>query len=39
MSLYEIDGIAPVLPQGGEFWIAPGAQVLGRVLLHAGASV
>lgn len=39
MSLYEIDGIAPVLPHGGEFWIAPGAQVLGRVILHAGASV
>ena len=39
MSLYEIDGIAPVLPQGGEFWIAPGAQVLGPVVRHAGASV
>lgn len=39
MSLYEIDGVAPVLPQGGEVWIAPGARVLGRVILQAGASV
>jgi carbonic anhydrase/acetyltransferase-like protein (isoleucine patch superfamily) len=38
-SVHTLDGIAPDLPAGGDFWIAPGARVIGRVVLHRGASV
>lgn len=37
MSLYELDGAAPEL--GPEAWVAPGARLIGRVVLRAGASV
>jgi carbonic anhydrase/acetyltransferase-like protein (isoleucine patch superfamily) len=36
---HSLDGIAPELPQDGDYWIAPGAQVIGRVILRPGASV
>ncbi len=39
MSLYSLDGIAPELPEDGDVWIAPGARLIGRVILRAGASV
>ncbi len=39
MTLYALDGFAPELPEEGEVWIAPGAHVIGRVILHAGVSV
>ena len=39
MSVYALDGIAPELPGAGEYWIAPGATVLGRVRLARMASV
>lgn len=39
MSLYTLDGIAPELPADGDFWVAPGARVIGRVVLRRGASV
>ncbi len=38
-GLYELDGIAPQTPDGGDFWVAPGAHVVGNVRLHSGASV
>lgn len=31
MAIYELDGIAPELP--AEYWVAPDAQVMGRVIL------
>jgi carbonic anhydrase/acetyltransferase-like protein (isoleucine patch superfamily) len=37
MSLYQLDGIAPELAP--DAWVAPGAQLSGRVVLEAGASV
>jgi carbonic anhydrase/acetyltransferase-like protein (isoleucine patch superfamily) len=37
MSLFELDGAAPTIDP--EAWVAPGAVVLGRVRLAAGASV
>ena len=37
MSLYEMDGIAPVLGQGA--WVAPSADLIGDVRLSARASV
>ena len=37
MSLYTLDGVAPELAD--DAWVAPGAQLSGRVVLEAGASV
>ncbi len=39
MPLFTLDGTAPNLPENGDCWIAPGAQVMGKVILHEGASV
>lgn len=33
MPLYELDGIAPRLPEAGRYWIAPDAHVIGDVTL------
>lgn len=39
MPVYELGGVRPELPQDGDCWVAPGAQVMGQVTLRAGASV
>ncbi|MCF6315886.1 MAG: gamma carbonic anhydrase family protein [Marinosulfonomonas sp.] len=39
MTLYAIEDVSPTLPDGGDFWIAPDANVIGRVVLQVGASV
>ncbi len=39
MTLYTLDGIAPELPEDGDYWIAPDANVIGKVVLMTGASV
>ncbi|NBN63637.1 gamma carbonic anhydrase family protein [Microvirga tunisiensis] len=39
MPLYAIDGIRPVLPDSGEAWVAPDAQLIGRIRLEEEASV
>ncbi len=39
MALYDLNGIAPKLPQSGNFWVAENATVLGDVTLHENASV
>lgn len=39
MMLYELDGQRPELPQDGDFWVAPGAHVIGNVVLGAGVSI
>ena len=39
MPLYALDGVKPELPADGRYWIAPGAQVIGRVRLGVDASV
>lgn len=36
-GIWVLDGVAPVVPD--DSWVAPGAQVIGRVILMAGASV
>lgn len=33
MTLYALDGIAPTLPASGNYYIAPGARVIGNVIL------
>lgn len=39
MSLYALDGFAPILPEPGRFWIAPDAQIIGKIRLEEDASV
>ncbi|BCJ91292.1 gamma carbonic anhydrase family protein [Terrihabitans soli] len=39
MALYELDGIAPELPASGRYFIAPSAEVIGRVRLDDDASI
>lgn len=39
MAIYGLDGHRPVLPELGQFWIAPGAHVIGRVRLGRDVSV
>jgi len=39
VTLYTLDGIAPELPEDGDVWVAPDANVIGRVILGRGASV
>jgi carbonic anhydrase/acetyltransferase-like protein (isoleucine patch superfamily) len=37
--LYTLDGVAPTFPENGDFWVAPGARLIGWVILEPGASV
>ena len=39
MAVYALGDVAPELPSDGSYWIAPSAQVMGRVKLETNASV
>lgn len=39
MPLYALDGASPILPSDGRFWIAPDAQIIGKVRLEADVSI
>ncbi|RYG92124.1 gamma carbonic anhydrase family protein [Loktanella sp. IMCC34160] len=39
MSLYSLNGFAPTLPADGDYWIAPDAHVIGKVVLESASSV
>ena len=39
MTIYALDGMGPVLPESGDFWIAPDANVMGPVEIGEGVSV
>ena len=39
MTLYAFETHEPQLPDDGDFWIAPDANVIGKVVLRSGASV
>ena len=39
MTLYALGDVSPELPGDGDFWIAPDANVIGRVILEPGSSV
>ena len=39
MSVYNLGDVGPELPNEGEYWIAPTAAVMGRVILKKNASV
>ena len=39
MPIYELNGIAPRLPADGSAYIAPGAQVIGQVVMDPDSSI
>ena len=39
MSLYSLDGVAPELPPEGRYFVAPDANVIGRVRLGEDANI
>ncbi|PTX55864.1 carbonic anhydrase/acetyltransferase-like protein (isoleucine patch superfamily) [Litoreibacter ponti] len=39
MTLYALDGVAPQLPEGDEFWIAPDANLIGDIVIEEDVSV
>lgn len=39
MTIYALDGLVPRFPADGDYWVAPDANVIGKVVLQSGASV
>ena len=39
MSLYSFQGISPSLPDSADYWVAPTAHVIGKVVLSEGSSI
>ena len=39
MSLYAYGELRPNLPEDEDFWVAPGAHVIGNVTIHSGVSI
>ncbi len=39
MTLYSLNGDAPQTPDDGDYWVAPGAHVIGKVVLGSGCSI
>lgn len=39
MTLYSLDGHSPQTPEDGDYWVAPDANVVGKVRIGKGASV
>jgi len=39
MTLYALNDVAPQVPDDGDFWVAPNAQVIGAVTLESGVGV
>lgn len=39
MTLYALGDAEPLVPDNGDFWVAPGAHVIGRVRLGAGVGI
>ena len=39
MAVHALDGVSPVLPAAGSYWIAPTASVIGKVTLAEGVGM
>ncbi len=39
MTIYALDGLSPELPGDGDYWIAPDANVIGRVIVQSAVSI
>lgn len=39
MTIYALGSLRPAFPDDGDYWVAPDANLIGRVTLHSGTSV
>ncbi|ARE38435.1 carbonic anhydrase [Rhodovulum sp. P5] len=39
MPIYALDGLEPTFPSDGDYWVAPDANLIGRVILESATSV
>ena len=39
MPIYSLDGVEPILPETGRYWVAPDAHVIGRVRLGTDVGI
>ena len=39
MTLYALGDLKPQLPEDGDFWVAPDANLIGQIIVNSGASV
>ena len=39
MTLYALDGVAPSLPEDGDVWVAPDANIIGHIILEDEANI
>lgn len=39
MSIYKLGNFEPEFPQSGNYWVAPNAILIGKVILHENASI
>ena len=39
MPIYSLDGVEPILPEAGRYWVAPDAHVIGRVRLGTDVGI
>ena len=39
MTVYMLNGVSPACPDDAEFWVAPGAHVIGNVSIGRGVSI
>ena len=39
MPIYSLDGVEPILPKAGRYWVAPDAHVIGRVRLGTDVGI
>ncbi|MGE4611526.1 MAG: gamma carbonic anhydrase family protein [Paracoccaceae bacterium] len=37
--IYQLDGIAPIFPEDGDYWVAPTAVLVGDILMESGSSI
>jgi len=39
MPIYALDGVAPSFPEDGDYWVAPDANLIGKIILEPATSV
>lgn len=39
MTLYALDGVAPTTPENEDYWVAPNAQVVGKVVIEEAVGI
>ena len=39
MTIYALDGVQPKFPENNDYWVAPDANVIGKVVLSEATSI